>query len=351
MRNQSDETLDQLAAMLSSNQESSLTSEEVNNETTEGGEVTPEQTEETTPEQTEDNTPNLEQTQTESPQVSLEEYEEMKRKLEELESKEPNTQVDYSWFNTDEGKLFLTDFDTLNYEEEAYDINVQALMESEGFTQEEAIEELEYRFSNLLDEDADEDSREYKAEYRKFLSDARSRVEELKKRKEELKVPFSESSSTGQIANEEFDKVYTQRLSEDYQKRAEVRTQIANELVKGKEQVKLNIGEFEIDYELSDTVKQSIISDLTNLENIGAQFTNDNGIDDTGLLTFLLLKNDPETIINIAASMKAAQSKEQVIKNEIKNTNFTPKSPKSDIGNPYPEGHRLHDAFNAMISG
>jgi hypothetical protein len=344
MRNQPDSVIDDLAAMLTQQQEGSLTSGESSQE-----QQTQEQEQaQSAPAQEEVPTEAVQQT--EQTQVSFEEYEEMKKQLEELKGKTGEA-VDYSWFNTNEGKLFLTDFDNVDIEDSAYDFNVRALMESEGYSEEEAIEELEYRFPNLLDEDADEDSREYKAEYRKFLSDARSRVEELKSKKAELKVPFSQSSKEGQIANEDFDKVYGDRLTQDYQNRAQMRSQIANELVSDKNEVKLKIGEYEMDYELSDTVKQSIISDLTNLENIGSQFVKGDEIDNQGLLTFLLLKNDPETIINIAASMKAAQTKEQVIKNEIKNTNFTPKAPRADTGNPYPEGHRLHDAFNAMLKG
>lgn len=340
MRNQPDNVIDDLAAMLVQNQEGSLTLD--NQEETQEQETQQETTTEV--QETQETTPANEQP--ESPQISIEEYEQMKKKLEELESNKG--EVDFSWFNTDEGRLYLTDLENVDYEEDAYDLNVRALMESEGFSEEEAIEELEYRFPNLLDENADEDSREYKAEYRKFLSEARSRVETLKKKKEELKVPFTQSNST-QIAGEEFDKVYGERLTQDYQKRAEIRSRMANELVKGKEEVKLKIGEYEIDYELSDKVKQAVINDLTHLENIGSQFAKENEIDNQGLLTFLLLKNDPETIINIAASIKSAQTKEQVIKNEIKNTNFTPKAPKGETGNPYPVGHRLHDAFNAML--
>jgi hypothetical protein len=130
-----------------------------------------------------------------------------------------------------------------------------------------------------------------------------------------------------------------------------MRSQIANELVKGRETTNLSIGDFEIEYEMSPEVKDRIMSDLTDLPRIGAQFVKDNKIDNDALFLFLALKNDAENILRIAANKKAAEARENTIKTEIKNSNFNSKSPQTPAGNPYPEGHRLHDAFAAMTRG
>jgi hypothetical protein len=256
----------------------------------------------------------------------------MKAELEKLKSAGNNVDVD--WFKSEDGQLYLTDLDEISVEDDALELNIEFLMDKEGFTLEEAEEELKFKYPNIFEEDPDEESSEYKAEYRKFIRDARSQLDILKNKKSELEVPF-----------------YQERFTQTYQQEAQMRSQIANELVKGRETTNLSIGDFEIEYEMSPEVKDRIMSDLTDLPRIGAQFVKDNKIDNDALFLFLALKNDAENILRIAANKKAAEARENTIKTEIKNSNFNSKSPQTPASNPYPEGHRLHDAFAAMTRG
>ena len=343
--NQPEEVIDELANILKSQNESSLTEEteqpvqEEQTEVQETGEV---QQEEPTLE-------NAEMPEQESSEITAEDYEAMKAELEKLKSAGNNVDVD--WFKSEDGQLYLMDLDEISVEDDALELNIEFLMDKEGFTLEEAEEELKFKYPNLFEEDPDEESSEYKAEYRKFIRDARSQLDILKNKKSELEVPFRASSSEGQIAEEDLDKAYQERFTQTYQQEAQMRSQIANELVKGRETTNLSIGDFELEYEMSPEVKDKIMSDLTDLPRIGAQFVKDNKIDNDALFLFLALKNDAENILRIAANKKAAEARENTIKTEIKNSNFNSKSPQTPASNPYPEGHRLHDAFAAMTRG
>ena len=348
-RNQPDETIDQLAEILKQQSAGSLTGE-----TEEGAEEAPQQNEpEGEVQGQEAQGTEAEGTEaggsTEAPQISVEEYEAIKAELEQLKS--AGNEVDLDWFNSEDGQLYLMNLDEIDVEEDALELNLEFLMDKEGFTLDEAQEELEFKYPHLFEEDPDENSPEYKAEYRKFIRDARSQLDILKNKKSELQVPFRSATSQGQIAEEDLDKVYQERFTQSYQKEAQIRSQIANELVKGRETTNLKIGDFELEYQLSPEVKNKIMSDLTDLPRIGAQFVKDNKVDNDALFLFLALKNDAENILKTIVNKKGAEVRENTIKTEIKNSNFKTKSPQAQAENPYPEGHRLHDAFAAMTRG
>lgn len=348
-RNQSDETIDQLAEILKQQSGSSLTDETPEGSTeepTQGSEEPETGTQGTQEPEPEVGTQGTEQTQ---PQISVEEFETLKAEYEKL--KTSGNEVDLDWFNSEDGQLYLMNLDEIDVEEDALELNLELLMDKEGFTLEEAQEELSFKYPNLFDENADEDSSEYKAEYRKFIRDARSQLDILKNKKGELQVPFRSASSEGQIAEEDLNKMYQERYTQTYQKEAQIRSQIANELVKGRETTNLKIGDFELEYEMSPEVKNKIMSDLTDLPRIGAQFVKDNKVDNDALFLFLALKNDAESILKGIVNKKASEVRENTIKTEIKNSNFKSKSPQPPAENPYPEGHRLHDAFAAMTRG
>lgn len=294
-----------------------------------------------------------EEAQTDTPvEFTKEQYEELQKKYEELANKQEestSTVPDLTWLRSEEGRLWATDFDNYDLEENAVELAAQKIMDEKGFSYDQAYEELEDLYPEIFEEDADTDSREYRRAERNILAAATKQLETLKARQKEIEVPFTQSESKGeQIAKEDFDNVYKERLVSDYQQRAQARAQIADNLVKGKETVSIKLGDVEMEYNLSQEVKDKIKSDIVDIENIGSQFANKDGsINQQELLEFFIWKNDRQTLADIYANIKSAETKEKVIKDEIKNSNFDKKNPQVKTIN-MPEDHPLYEATMAL---
>lgn len=278
--------------------------------------------------------------------ISKEDYEKLVAELAEAK-KQPK--IDFEWVKSEEGQLYLRDLDKIDIADEAVNLAAEKLMKDEGFSRQDALDELEERYPTLFEEDPDTDSKEYKSEERKLRNEAKKQLSALKERKDKIEVPKQEDSETPQIAQEDFTKMYEERLDSEAQRRANIRSQIADKVLEGREKSSVKFGDdIEVEYELSKEVKQKIKNDLTNLESIGSQYINEKGeIDHDGLYMLLAFKNDPSTFFKIYGGVKSAETKEQTINETIKNTNFKAANKGGgDLG--VPENHPLYSVAKAL---
>lgn len=343
----SDDLINAFKTEFGSAEDSSLTSQE--NETSEESETASAQVDETkaeqtteTPDETVQQDEGKETTSTEqenTQEFNIEEYNKLKEELEQLKKYKEETEgktpeVDYEWFKSEEGRLWQMDLENVDITSEWEDLLIDKLV-AEGFTEEEAAGELEDRYPELYDQDIDEDDKEYLKASRRVMKEARTHLEKLRERQKSIELPFKQSESKpqeGQIAKEEFDKVYTERLTQDYQQRANTRAQIADNLFKGKEEIGLKFGDVELKYKPTPEVLNKAKETLTHLENIGTSFADpkQGTIKEQDLIEFLLFKNDRQTLLDMYANVKVAEAKEQLVKTEIKNSNFEQKSTKAN---------------------
>lgn len=311
-------------------------------------EAAEESSEEATPEtpstvQQDESNESEETLQEKSEEVSTQSTEELQKELEELrkfkeEQSSKTTEVDLEWFKSEEGKLWQRDLDNVSIEDSWQDLLAEKLVSEEGFTYEEAMEELEDRYPELYDDDIDDDDKDFQKAVRRVTKDSRLFLEKLKERQKEIEIPFKQKSASEQdstkgeqIAKEDFDNVYKERLTQDYQQRANSRAQIADNLFKGKQQIEVSFGDTKLEYKLTPEVVQKAKQTLVDLENIGSSFVDSEKgeIKNQDLMEFLLFKNDRQTFLDMYANVKVAEAKENLIKNEIKNSNFEQKSTKA----------------------
>lgn len=324
--------------------ESSLTTETEESQTQEVNETLSETTIQTNKDEGNTSEPETQEVSTEiseTPTIDPEEYKTLKEQLEELqkykeEAESKTTEVDLSWFKSEEGQLWQRDLENVDLEDSWDTLLVEKLVKEKGFTLAEAQEEIQDLYPELFDEEIDEDSREFKSASRKVLVEARGYLEQLKERQKGIEVPVNKvdkpnTPQEGQIAKEEFDKIYNERLTQSYQERVQSRTQIAENLLKGKQKINMSLGDTNVEYELKPEVVSKIKQDLAHLESIGQQFVDQDAqkIKDSELLEFLIFKNDRQTLLDIYAGHKVAEAKKQTINTELKNTNFNPKTPKA----------------------
>lgn len=287
-------------------------------------------------------------TETQEEQISQEDYKKLKEELETLKSTPNKAEVDVEWFKSDEGKLFMRDLDGLNLDDNAIELMVEKTMKDNGYSREDAEEEVEYKFKLLFEEDPETDSREYKAEYRQLTSEASKYLNSLKEEKAKIEAPFTKPSEKGQIAPDEFEKVYSERAIKEYQDRSQARAMLADDLLKGRETTQLKFGDVELSYELKPEVAAKIKADLVELENIGNQFVDEkSGVLKDDLFEFLLFKNDKQTLLDSYAGIKSAEGREKLIKDDIKNVNFQSKSPSNSVIG-YSEDHPLYGAATEL---
>jgi hypothetical protein len=198
-------------------------------------------------------------------------------------------------------------------------------MKDKGFDQKDALDEVRDLYSAMYEEDPDTDSSEYRRAERNIKAEAKGYLEELRTRKESLQIPeINQNGNEEQIA-----KAKEEQLKQAEAQRQEIikqRGQIADGLITPRKTSKIQIGDTEIEYNLSNEVAEKIKSDLADIDNLGSQFVNKDGsINEQDLFEFLAFKNDKQTFFKAYSDKRVALGNKEFIEKNIKNTNYNDK--------------------------
>jgi hypothetical protein len=269
--------------------------------------------------------PTQEPTLAQEPQISKEEYETLKQELEQLKNAPQPKPIDLDWVKSEEGQLYLRDVDKITVEDTWDDLLVEKMMKDKGFDQKDALDEVRDLYSAMYEEDPDTDSSEYRRAERNIKAEAKGYLEELRTRKESLQIPeINQNGNEEQIA-----KAKEEQLKQAEAQRQEIikqRGQIADGLITPRKTSKIQIGDTEIEYNLSNEVAEKIKSDLADIDNLGSQFVNKDGsINEQDLFEFLAFKNDKQTFFKAYSDKRVALGNKEFIEKNIKNTNYNDK--------------------------
>ena len=223
---------------------------------------------------------------------------------------------------------------------------MESLIKEKGYTKQEAIDELEYEYPQLFEEDPDADSKEYKANERRFTRAASEYLQRLKEKQKSLELPKPERL---QIAEKDVQANFSKMAQELYTQRVQARTPLAEKIVTGREKTVIKFDDLEVHYEPSKETLSKIRQDIADIENTGASFVKPDGTpDESGLFQWFAFKHDAKTILKAYGDYRASQGKKETTK-EIKNADFSEKKPAPTKTLPVPDNHQLAGPLKAIM--